>query len=181
MTKRRKTISKTHELRLGDMALSRGLDDAGNTMVSWDMVDKCRHEDCPALDQCPYEAAINNGGRCQIMLRYMKAASMTLYNHREQMTSAQRYQVGIHIMPLYRTLCRMKIEEIGVERILYRDDKGMFRINPLYKEIRETIKVIDAVWKSIGVTEVEAPPSKPFSGKNSYYDAMQKDAMGDMT
>lgn len=179
--KRKLKLAQAHALKLGTLQIRKGVDEEGYATYTWDVSSPCTHEDCPAYSKCHYEPRVGEDGECKVLKSYLRSAAVVLYESNKEMTAAQRYQIGMHILPMYRILCRMKIEEIGVERVSYRDDKGIFRVNPLYKEIRETIKAIDAIWKSIGVKASEQPSTQPdlgFAG-NNYYDAMEKSAFAD--
>jgi hypothetical protein len=60
-------------------------------------------------------------------------------------------------MPLYRLLCRLKIEEVGFNRAIYTTDKGNYKANPVFREMRETIKQIEQIWKTLNL-DVTVPP-----------------------
>jgi hypothetical protein len=81
-------------------------------------------------------------------------------------------------MPLYKILCKLKIEEMGVVQAVLPGKYGA-RANPVYKEIRETIKLIAYMWKSIGLGKGGDFPSTgaiPFESDNEggYYTQMEK-------
>jgi hypothetical protein len=80
------------------------------------------------------------------------------------------YKVGMQLVPLYSMLCRQKIVEKSVGNIAYEDAKGITRIHPIYKEIRETMKTIAVISKEIGFTNV-VDPDLPAVGKDGYGDA----------
>jgi hypothetical protein len=62
------------------------------------------------------------------------------------------------------------------------DEKGKKSINPLYKEIREYIKLIEQMWKSVGITNValNPPGDEGFHPDDNYYEEMEAGAMADI-
>jgi len=180
--KKRPTIPVTHAVKIGTMAVQKGLNNEGEQTYSWDVVQKCMHENCPALDTCHYEAHVESDGICKVLKAYIRSATLVLYNEQKDLSAAQRFQVGMHIMPLYKILCKLKIEEVGVVRAVTTNSRGTLVVNPLYKEIRETIKTIDVVWRSIGVQGAKRPNTSPTfgDGSSNYYDKMEAEALEDM-
>ena len=84
---------------------------------------------------------------------------------------------GMHLMPMYRTLARLKIEELGVNNIITTSDTGRKQANPIYKEIRDTIKLIDSLWHSLGLTKfavVDIPDDLPMGADDDYYSQVER-------
>ena len=83
-------------------------------------------------------------------------------------------------MPLYQILGRIKIEEATFHRVIYTDDKGRRKANPIFKELRETLKQIESVWKALNLgglmpNTVEMDfGDKEADGIRDYYESMQK-------
>jgi hypothetical protein len=180
-------LNTTHKMKMGTIQVSKGtaIDGSGSPIYSWDVGELCRHQDCPAINKCHYEENIDEGGECKVMHNYMRSAALTVYENEKKMTSMQRYQVGMHIIPLYRILCKLKIAELGVVNIVNHTDRGTMQINPLYKEIRETIKMIDFVWKTVSFAlrpskdPDSAVPDFGDPSADNYYDAMEKEAFAE--
>ncbi len=167
--------------KLGSMAVQKGNNTEGNMTYSWDVGQKCQHQDCPAIVECHYEEKIEEGGICKVMRNYIRSAAVVLYESQKGISAAQRFQIGMQIMPLYRILCKLKIAEVGVINPVYHTERGSIGVHPIFKEIRETIKSIDVVWRGLGV-KPKAQPITDF-GKatgGNYYDAMEKAALADM-
>lgn len=122
------------------------------SLHSWDHVQPCT-SDCPAYvrpDVCPMTRNSNN---CPVMKEYLEAVVDLLHTkvpNIELVGEDALWRLGMHIMPLYRMLCKMKIAEACVSGILYSDDKGRLKANPIYKEMRETIKQVESMMKEIG-------------------------------
>jgi len=114
---------------------------------------------------------------------YLRAAQDVITENlpAEMVTEGMTYQVGMHLLPLYKVLCRLKMEEILIrsQDVVLENARGVRYINPVYKEIRETIKLIQAMWRDIGLKKALTPtvPDDPFAGRDTlgnYYDSMEK-------
>jgi len=178
-------LGQAHGVKLGKMDIVKGVKH-GMVNYAWDVVQKCQGVDCPACMVCPYIEVLTVEDECKVMKRYMRSVSLVMYEAQSKnITAAQRYQIGMHIIPLYKTLCKMKIAELGVRDVMQVTSRGTMQVNPIYKEMREIIKVIDQVWKSIGVGASKLGDIKPdFAPKGqtggNYYDAMEKEAFATM-
>jgi hypothetical protein len=179
-------LAPTHKIKLGKMDIYKSNKD-GMVNYAWDVVQKCQGVDCPAATQCPHVKDLLTEDDCKIMKNYMRSVSKVMYEAQsDNISSAQRYQIGMHIIPLYKTLCKMKIAELGIGNVTERTPRGTYQVNPIYKEMREIIKVIDQVWKSIGVRQGgglgDMKPDFAPKGQTggNYYDAMEKEAFATM-
>jgi hypothetical protein len=79
--------------------------------------------------------------------------------YREQLEQDETllFKVGMHILPLYKTLCKLKMDELSTVHPIFVTHRGDRKADPVYKEIRETIKMINMAWKDIGLRK----PSEP--------------------
>jgi hypothetical protein len=143
----------------------------------WNTITPCHEEDCPIYDSCPHD----KGPKCKVERQYVKAVATMAYRvFRQKFTEDQFFVVGMHILPMYRHLCRLKVWEWSVTHVMYEDEKGKRHINPIYREIREQIKAISAQWRMLGVGRVDIPeptdPRIPGGMKDAnpkpYYDRM---------
>jgi len=161
-----------------DMSVQRGTTPDGSIMLySWDVVQECIGDDCPAYLICKFKKV----GRCYAQTQYLRAISSVVFRNYQNLTEPQLYRIGMHLVPLYKTLIRLKIEELGVTSVLYTDGRGNKRVNPLFKEIRETIKTIESTWKTIGLeVDVEEPGGDVLDGEGEieedFYDRMEAEA-----
>ena len=129
-------------------------------LFSWDAINDCINEDCPAYEICHYEKT----GKCRVQLSYIRGVQGIIFkNYSDTATETQLYKVGMYLNPLYINLCKFKIAELGVRKVIYHNKAGSKVINPIYKEIRETIKTIEAIWKSIGLDPDDKAPFVPGS------------------
>jgi len=175
----RQKLSQYYDAKFGTLSVSRGLHKGEKALFSWDITMDCTDTLCPATSLCEYERE----GKCKAMTLYLKGVTNVIIGgHIDDLSEAQLYRVGMHLMPLYRTLIKMKIEELGVGRVVSSDDKGKFFSHPIYKEMREQIKLIEMMWKTIGLhevsTEVPLPEGAALVGKD-YYSQMEKAALAE--
>ena len=157
--------------KMGQVGICRG--EVGEVLLyNWDAVQECIDEKCPAHSMCGYVRK----GRCTVQLQYLKSIGTIIFrNYEHLLTEPLLYRIGMHLTPLYKTLCRLKIQELGVKNIVNIDDKGIHRIHPVFKEIRETIKIIDMTWSKLGLNNMsfEAGGKElPVNGDGEYYEGL---------
>jgi hypothetical protein len=153
----------------------------------WNTITPCHEEDCPIWSTCPHEKV--EGGKCKVERGYVSSVATMAYRvFRKKFSEDQFFVVGMHILPLYRHLCRLKVWEWSVRHVMYEDEKGKRHINPIYREIREQLKAISAQWRMLGVGRVEIPEPRdpryypPLKDANPkpYYERMGEiEATGD--
>jgi len=181
---RKRVISQQYDQVFGTMKVRRGTSPEGHQLWSWDALTVCTQEQCPAATRCHYLSPdLKPPDKCQVMLKYLKSATQVIMtNYEKNLDEGQLYRVGMHIVPLYRNLCRFKIYEMGVRSVVHTDDKGKRTVDPIYKEIREHIKLIEQMWKSVGITNVSLNPpgDEDFHPDDNYYEEMEKGAMTDI-
>ena len=152
---------------------------------AFDAVDYCIGARCRAFDYCPYEkpkVSEKTGEvirrRCQFQQNYLRGVSLMIWrNYYETITEIELFHVGMELMPLYKNLAKLNLREMAVEDVVYTDDKGIMRSHPVYKEIRDTIRQISMLWKSLGLQEVPEGPSEEqlfANGNPDYYDNLEK-------
>ena len=120
-------------------------------VVSFDSVSLCLGDDCLAVSLCPYEKI----GKCTVQLKFIQNTIKTIWSvYGMDLGQSQLYRIGTQLLPLYGILCKIWITEVGIKHVLEkRGSKGVF-IHPIYKELRETIKTIDSLWKSLGLDDI---------------------------
>jgi hypothetical protein len=149
---------------LGNLGTGRGEFKKDIRMYAWDAVKNCTGPTCPSYRYC---AEHEVGKRCTIMENYLSAIYSTILRSAKKQNSkdleVKLLRVGFDLIPLYKNYMFLKLGEMGVEEAIEKDHRGIKRINPIYKEIRETVKEIEKTWKSIGLGEfagVGTPLSK---------------------
>lgn len=160
-----KAIPQETVFRSGTMKPHKGLIDHKDPLTgkvkeiayfSWDADVPCSHRACPAFASCPFDVKSGTEGDCAVMTHYMKAIqAVVLGEISHKLTTSQLYRFGMQLLPLYRGLARMKIVEMGVRNLMIEGMKGGLTVHPIYREIRESIKLIEVLWRSIGLHEAD--------------------------
>jgi hypothetical protein len=169
--RKRKVPDRFYE-RLGYMDIAKGSmggeDDTEKRLFSWNAIMPCNHF-CSVIEVCPFrncrkpivEDPVQDRDKghdprqvkCFVMVKYLKSvSSVILENFGEDLLESELLRVGMHLMPLYKNLCRLKIEEMGISLVV---DTETGRISPIYREMRATIKDIEGLWNSLGLLELE--------------------------
>lgn len=143
-------------ITIGGQSLQKGELRDGKQLVAWDCVQECDPLVCPIGNNCTY---VSNKGdaKCQLQIEYIQSFINTVFGTYRYMGEDDMYKVGMHLVPLYSQLCRQKIVEKSVKSLCYEDAKGRVCIHPIYKEMRETMKVISMQWKDIGISAAIDP------------------------
>lgn len=152
-------------------------------LLSWDAIPRCRGIRCPISSEClatssDVEPPMDE--RCSLLMSYLKGVSLILFrNYADQLDEEKWTRVGLELLPLYKGLCRMKMVELGVSDIvsLNRSDNPV--IHPIFKEIREQIKLIELIWKNLGLSgslpEVgDQIPKVGGEGDLTYHDRLER-------
>lgn len=171
-TLRKRKVPERYYKRLGMMSLDKGtmggLNDDEKRLISWNAIMPCL-QTCGALEVCPYRSGGNpmveddpvkkgNHVKCYVMVQYLKSvSSIIMENFSNDLTETELFKVGMHLIPLYKNLCRLKIEEMGIIAVV---DTYSSKISPIYREMRATIKDIEGLWNSLGLNELEAENRK---------------------
>lgn len=159
--------------RKGSLYVSKG-NVNGMKVISWDAVKEC-FPDCPARSQCGYTQ-----GRCRVQMNYITEIFKQFLAKFPDIDEFQLTQFGTLLMPLYTTLSWMQIAEVAVQQPTFLTDNGARKAHPLYKEIRETIRLITATAKSIGLDGVPIGSMDPSKLQKKVNDYGDPDALFDM-
>lgn len=151
-------------------------------MRVWQNIHRCE-EDCPARDLCTYDK--ENLAQCQVAADYLKDIYYMLTRRADSarvLDERRSTAIGIMLIPMYSQLIRLLIAEFGVTHVTYTTDKGSIMINPIFKEIRATIKDIHGLEKSLfeeAITKVADPHAchpemdTRIMGSPGYYQAVK--------
>jgi hypothetical protein len=157
-------------------------------ILCWDMIGSCDPE-CGIKARCGYVdgRGLNNfeyseGKKkniCFIQKKYLDTVyEILLGQSLPNMDEKQSIELGLSIMPLFGHLVKMKISEVSVDSVLLIDKQGKKYANPIYREMRETIKLINVMMESYGVNTsavMKGLPDLDFAnGDPTYYDRMIK-------
>ena len=160
----------------GQMRIGKGKFNATSLFYSWDAVPMCREENCPIVEMCNY--AKGPTIKCQIHSQFLKSLSIILYrNFAEVLDEPKLYRVGLHMMPLYKMLCKLLIEEHAIQNAIYLDDKGVRRANPVFKEIRDTLQAISKEWRALGLSGASSisVPDPFLNGDPYHHESLESD------
>jgi len=120
---------------------------SGKEMVIWEGCSRCRGEACCIYDRC--------GGSkdfCKVEQNYIDHFLATIRKSLgKKATELTLYRIGMHLVPLYKQLCRLKIEEMGIRDVVYESESGSRHVHPIYREMRQVIFLIDKIWKEMGI------------------------------
>lgn len=145
----------------------------------WNTVQECTPSVCPVENLCKFRS--KGKGKCAAIRTYLaQVYSDMLETNQRELDSARLHQIGLHLLPIYKTLVRLLMEELVVLRATTVSPKGTVGVHPIFKEIRSTVKLIDQLWRSIGL---QAPPTgglplkdaNPVDGEG-YYEEMERKA-----
>jgi len=113
---------------------------------SLDYVSEC-DDACPKFNKCPEQ---NYGNKCTIMDEYLQGVSSVIFReYKKDLNEEMLWKLGMHLMPLYRFLCRLKLEESALRSVVGFSSKGTPWVHPIFREIRETIKSIEKTWLTV--------------------------------
>lgn len=161
-------------------------------IFSWDFISPCIKEKCGIFARCRYaqgEGLYSLEQKyshvldqyCTTQKRYVdKVFDTLIYSNRDTLTAEDSIRLGLMVMPMFGHLIKLKIAEAGFDQIIFEDSKGTKRINPIYREIRETVKSINFVLNELGLGSAELPNAQDFTnGDPTYYDRMYGDEGGE--
>lgn len=142
----------------------------------WDSVPVCTTT-CIAYNQCPkrIKEDVLNPPKCAVRVRYLEAVLGTLKLGIKRKDAITVHKIGMMLIPLYNQLVGMKIAELSMNQ----DNNVMFgaKINPIYKEMRSTIQLIDKILDGFNIKggHIGAPGTvtdTEINGNGAYYDTL---------
>lgn len=131
--------------KVGMFSLDKGAIRDNVKMFAWDGVKECDVEFCPLSEECKY----THEGKCAVQLEYIQALYRSLLSTYLYLDEAMLFKIGMELVPLYVHLSRLQIVELSLRTPISLTDKGNPSIHPVYKEIRETLKTIQTIWKGM--------------------------------
>lgn len=147
-----------------EFKLVKGKSAGGVDIAIIEYAQRCDPSTCPIGADC---AAIG-GDKCQLHKDFLRHIIKMVYKYEEDglLSPHALHTAGILIIPLYTHLFKFYLVEMGSSSpVMY--GKSVY-IHPIYREIRNTIKTIQDMWASIGLSKNLAPlPTIPTGG---YYE-----------
>jgi len=127
---------------------TKGYTKEGLRMIAIDAVRDCVGEDCPVYQKCPY----SKNGKCSVETGYISAVMDSYYDLiKKDMNQELLNAFTLRLLPLFHQLVRFQIFAYSVQEVCYVTSRGLLKMHPVFKEIRETIRSIEATQKSIGL------------------------------
>ena len=161
--------------KVGDWELVKGRGDKIDLVV-WDAVGPCDVDICPCASSCVYASSAPE--KCTVQVTYLQHVLDMVLATFPAVSDKDMFMVGMHIIPLYKVLCRLLMVESGLDRYTYTSNAGTPGIHPVLREIRNTITAIRGEWRELDIASSPPHPSLPnaLSGMG-YYEAMEKGAL----
>lgn len=178
-----KVIPPSIKNKIGKLSVDKGTW-RGIPLVLWDFTQECDRSRCMIADYCPYETLKVKSSKntkeqkyiykCVLHAKYLRSVLSAALNKLDDktMTMENSVKLGYHLIPLYNQLFKFKLVEYGMqhEPVLEQSERGGLKINPIFKEIRDTISAVDKVWKSIG--RLTGKPPNPDMGDGEFIEAL---------
>jgi len=169
-----------------------------NLFNTWEIIPDCNAYDpvpCVAVGMCHHDKSV--GAKCGVQTEYMEVVTeIIVRNFKEELSEGDLYRVGMHLIPMYNVLCKLKIAMVGVIDPVVTTARGSVAMHPIFKEFRQQIKAIEDAWRSIGISEfpdhngklgpykekkkrppLGVPMKKAGGGHSTYYSKMEAEAM----
>lgn len=158
-------------IKLGGLDLDKGEVRPGHTFFMWDAVQDCVEHECPVYDECKYEKR----DKCAVQVKYVSSICHVIINTYKYLDDVQLTKIGVQLVPLYSHLCRLKIIEksITLGNIVGSTAKGIQFIHPVFKEIRQTMLMINQMWRDLLIRPINlmtpdpSDPSAPLSNPDN--------------
>lgn len=150
----------------------------GKQFHTWEIIHTCTSNRCPAVSVCPYEKG--DHVKCGVQVEYLSSITeLIIKNFGKELSETELYRIGMHLIPMYNVLCKIKIALAGNWDVVLTSAKGNVTVHPLMKEFREQVKAIENTWKSIGIAKpniIDPPLGSGQYSKGNYYEEMEKAA-----
>ena len=139
---------------------------SGIDLAIMDYALKCRGAECDIYETCPYSEGYE---LCQIHKEYTSHIIKMVYRYDREgkLNDHQLHIIGMTMMPLYTHLFRFQLAEMALSTpVVY--GKTIY-MHPVYKEIRNTTKLLFDIWAKMGLgVGVSAPMPEKGTGGSVY-------------
>lgn len=159
-------------------------------MIYWNSVNIC--VPCGCMELCPAylsgdkdyfrDGEFVGGKKCVVIAGYMNSVfDMMVRSFPNRITSDMAFRIGMHLVPLYKILCRLKMQEYTEREVMLHSLSGGVRVNPIFREIRDTVASIEKVWANLGfflrddgsrVKKIHNDSAEMLNGR-SYYEVIE--------
>ncbi|MGD9700588.1 hypothetical protein [Acinetobacter sp.] len=159
---------------IGNQSIRKGIVRDNIPLVAWDCIQDCVPDRCHIGQSCEYAHISHSnkgtGGKCALQTEYIQSFISTVLKTYKYLDESDMFKVGMHLVPLYSQLCRQKIVEKAVGDIMQLDHRGNMKVHPIYREIRDTIRVISGLWRDMGITSCMNPSLPSSTPKEGFGD-----------
>lgn len=139
---------------------------SGVDLAIMDYALKCRGAECDIYETCPYSEGYE---LCQIHKEYTSHIIKMVYRYDREgkLNDHQLHIIGMTMMPLYTHLFRFQLAEMALSTpVVY--GKTIY-MHPVYKEIRNTTKLLFDIWAKMGLgVGISAPMPERGTGGSVY-------------
>jgi len=159
---------------IGSLQINKGL--LGELQVKvWDALPTC-DESCSLWEEkCPYDKTKRI---CDLRKNYVENVFTSLSKACDDQDDITMHRLGFLLIPLYTSLISIKME-IHSKNGNIRGFKG--GVDPIYREMRETIRMIDMMLKDLGIDknkDGKGNKRKDFvNGNAEYYEDLLNEGM----
>jgi hypothetical protein len=159
---------------VGSLSIYKG--NIGEVQVKlWDALPTC-DSSCELWEEkCPYDKTKKI---CDLRKNYVENVFTSLNKAVDERDEVTMHRLGFLLMPLYTSLISIKME-IHAKNGNIRGMKGS--VDPIYRELRETIRMIDLMLKDLGINKNKDEEGKKrrdlINGNAEYYDDLLNEGM----
>jgi len=122
--------------------------DNGRSVLRWDPAQLCKPE-CVIYEECPYVKK----GKCSLEVNYMNNVFNNINRISDMFSDIEMQRFGLHLIPLYHQLIRMKKEAYSLKSVSTRSKQGVVAIHPIFGEMREIFRSISKEMRDLGIAE----------------------------
>ena len=134
-------------INLGSLDIDKG-NSEGQDIVLFDAITNCVMKDCPIYSDCPCKKDKNKV--CTIREKYLNHCLKTLNGVPNKLDDLATMKIGFSLIPMYSQLINFKILAHSLPSVM----EGR-KIHPVYREIRECIKIILTLLKDLAPDDKE--------------------------
>ena len=126
---------------------------------AYDYVPPCSQENCPICQTCPSRpTSEDENPRCGFVSNYLQAIYENIKDINPDLTAPQLFEVGMHLVPMYKQLALWLIAEASLDaEAVCRDVK---RSAFIHFQVREIIKEITKTWTIVNLRPAYRPKGK---------------------
>lgn len=123
------------------------------SFMSWDFLRPCLGKKCKLAARCVHSK--KRGAACHIERVYLQNIYESLHPMVLKIEDSITLNIiGLQLIPMYHQLCKLMIEEAAVTTMFVTTNAGRPYAHPIYREIRETQRLITDLWRNSGLQKM---------------------------